>query len=133
MEHSEFTKSKVFSVGDALEYVPNSIATQVIARTRTGHVQAMAFDANKLLNSKSIPFDTIIQIVEGKAEIVIDNNSHVLEIGQSIIIPAHSRNVIKALGRFKMQSTIIKNGYEESFTLESTVRKQYVSTEPPIL
>ena len=50
--------------------------------------------------------------IEGKAEIVIDKQSTILESGQGIIIPAHSPNFIKPNGRFKMILTIIKSGYE---------------------
>ena len=53
-------------------------------------------------------------MIDGKAEIVIDGVSNLLDTGQSIIIPAHSRNTIKANIRFKMLSTIIKSGYEDS-------------------
>lgn len=62
---------------------------------------------------KTSPFDTFIQVIDGKAEIIIDNKSNILETGQSIIVPAHSHNTIKANVRFKMISTIIKSGYEE--------------------
>jgi hypothetical protein len=61
---------------------------------------------------KSVPFDTFAQIIEGKAEIVIDKVSSLLQSGQGIIIPAHASNFIKANGRFKMIQTIIKSGYE---------------------
>jgi len=96
MENSEFEKSKVFSVADALEYVPNSMVTKVIIREPTGNVCVMAFDTNEFFEGKSIPFDTIIQIIEGKAEIIIDDNPYGLETGQSIIIPTRYHNMIKA-------------------------------------
>jgi mannose-6-phosphate isomerase-like protein (cupin superfamily) len=59
-----------------------------------------------------IPFDTFVQIIDGTAEIVIDGVSNFLETGQSIIIPAHTSNIVKTNERFKMISTIIKSGYE---------------------
>jgi len=52
-------------------------------------------------------------VIEGKAEIVINEVSYQLETGQSIIVPAHSRNIIKANERFKIISTVIKSGYDE--------------------
>jgi mannose-6-phosphate isomerase-like protein (cupin superfamily) len=55
------------------------------------------------------PYNTII---DGKAEIVIDNATNILQSGQGIIIPAHSPNFIKPNGRFKMILTTIKSGYE---------------------
>ena len=78
----------------------------------SANVTAVSFDSGENLTEKISPFDTFIQIIEGRAEILIDDNSQTLETGQSIIIPAHSRNTIKANERFKMISTIIKSGYE---------------------
>jgi hypothetical protein len=72
----------------------------------------MSFDSGEGLRQKTPPFDTFVQIVEGKAEIVIDKVSNLLESGLGIIIAAHSPNLIKPNGRFKMVSTVIKSAYE---------------------
>ena len=113
MEKLEVEKSKVLIVVEIIEYIPNSVLIKTIIKKTTGNVSAVSFDSGEALTEKSSPFDTFIQIIDGKAEIVIDNVTSVLEVGQSIIIPAHSRNTIKANERFKMISTIIKSGYEE--------------------
>ncbi len=113
MEPAEFEKSKVFIIVEILEYVPNSVVIKTIIRKTTGNVSAVSFDSGESLTGRVSPFDTFIQVIEGKAEVVIDDKSNMLNTGQSIIIPAHSRNTIKANVRFKMLSTIIKSGYEE--------------------
>jgi quercetin dioxygenase-like cupin family protein len=113
VENNELEKAKVFIIVEILEYVPNSVVIKTIIRKTTGNVSAISFDSGEALTEKTSPFDTFIQVIEGKAEIVIDGISNVLETGQSIIIPAHMRNTIKANERFKMISTIIKSGYEE--------------------
>ena len=113
MENSEFEKSKVFTISEALEYVPHSIVTKIIIRKATGNVSVVAFDSDTIFTGKTTPFDTLIQAIDGKAEIVIDLKASLIEIGQSIIISAHAQYEIKAHGRFKMKSTIIKSGYED--------------------
>ncbi len=65
------------------------------------------------LTGKVSPFDTFIQVIDGKAEILIDDKSNQLNTGDSIIMPAHTKNTIKANVRFIMISTIIKSGYED--------------------
>ncbi len=72
----------------------------------------MSFDSGEGLTEKTSPFETFAQIIEGKAEIVIDKKPHILQSGQGIIIPAHSPNHINPNGRFKMIQTIIKSGQE---------------------
>jgi quercetin dioxygenase-like cupin family protein len=72
----------------------------------------MSFDSGEGLTEKISPFDSFAQIIEGKAEIVINKNPNYLESGQGIIIPAHTPNFIRPNGRFKMILTVIKSGYE---------------------
>jgi len=112
-EVTEFDKVKTFIVVEIIEYVPNSIVIKTIIKKTTGNVTAISVDSGEALSEKVCPFDSFIQIIEGKAEVVIDGKSHVLATGNSIIIPAHSRSTIKANERFKMISTIIKSGYED--------------------
>lgn len=109
----EFDKSKAFIIVEIIEYVPNSAVIKTIIKKTTGNVSAVSVDTGEALGIKTSPFDTFIQIIDGKAEILIDDISNQLETGQSIIIPAHSSNTIKANERFKMISTVIKSGYEE--------------------
>jgi quercetin dioxygenase-like cupin family protein len=112
MENVDIEKSKAFIIVEIIEYVPNSVVTKTIIKKSTGNVSAEAFDTGEGLSEKISPFDTFAQIIDGKAEIVIDGKSYFLNTGQSIIIPAHTPNIIKANERFKMISTIIKSGYE---------------------
>ena len=113
MLKTEVTRSKAFIVANVIEYIPNSVVIKSIIERITGNISAVSFDSGELLYGKTSPFETFIQIIEGTAEVVIDDKSNLLEKGQSIIIPAHSRNTIKANGKFKMLSTLIKSGYED--------------------
>lgn len=112
MSEKEHEKSKIFIIVEIIEYVSNSVVIKTIIKKTTGNVSAVSFDSGEALTEKISPFDSFIQVIDGKAEIVIDDKSNLLETGESIIIPAHTRNTIKANERFKMISTIIKSGYE---------------------
>lgn len=112
MKNIEVEKSKVFSTTEIIDYIPNAAVKKTILKKTTGNVTAVSVDSGEILTERMSPFDTLIQIIEGQAEIVIDDNSHLLKTGQSIIIPAHSKNSLTANERFKMISTIIKSGYE---------------------
>ena len=112
MGNNEVEKAKAFIIVEIIEYIPNSVVIKTIIKKTTGNVCAVSFDTGEALAKKTSPFDTFIQIVEGKAEISIDGILNVLDKGQSIILPAHTSTSIKANERFKMISTIIKSGYE---------------------
>jgi quercetin dioxygenase-like cupin family protein len=108
----EIEKSKAHIIVEIIEYMTNSVVIKTIIKKSTGNISVMSFDSGEGLTEKTSPFDTFAQIIEGKAEIVINKISTLLETGHGIIIPAHAPNYIKPNGRFKMIMTIIKSGYE---------------------
>ena len=112
-QKSELEKATPHIIVEIIEYVPNSVVIKTIIRKSTGNISIMSFDSGEGLTEKTSPFDTFAQIIEGKAEIVINKVCSLLETGMGIIIPAHASNFIKPNGRFKMILTIIKSGYEE--------------------
>lgn len=114
MQTTDIEKSKLHILIEIIEYVPNSVVTKTIIRKTTGNISIVAIDTGETLAEKISPFDTFLQIIEGKAEVVIEEKSNMLQTGQAIIVPAHTSNFVRANERFKMISTIIKSGYEVS-------------------
>jgi hypothetical protein len=109
---TELEKAKVHIIIEIIEYMANAVVMKTIIKKTTGNISVMSFDSAEGLSEKTSHFDTFAQIIDGKAELVIDNVSHLLVSGEGIIIPAHALNYIKPHGRFKMVSTVIKSGYE---------------------
>lgn len=109
---NEIEKSTPHIIVEILEYIPNSILTKTIIKKTTGNVTASALDAGEELTEKTLPFDTYIQIIDGSAELVINEKKYKLQLGEGIIIPAHAAHCFTANEQFKMISTIIKSGYE---------------------
>ena len=112
MGMSETNKSKTHILTEIIHYVPNSRVSKTIIRKNTGHISVLAIDTGETLPEKTSPFDTFIQIIEGNAEVIIEDSSTILHTGEAIIVPAHTANLIKANERFKMILTVIKSGYE---------------------
>lgn len=100
-------------MADMIRYVPNSVANRTIIKKNTGNVSAFSLDSGEVLPERTLPFDTFVQVIDGVAEVIVNDHPVTLEAGQAMIIPAHARNCIKANVRFKMISTVIKSGYEE--------------------
>jgi quercetin dioxygenase-like cupin family protein len=110
--YKEVEKSKAHILIEIIEYVPNSVVSKTIIRKTTGNVSIVAIDTGENLAEKISPFDTFVQIIEGDAEIMIDDKLNFLETGEGIVIPAHTSHAVKANERFKMISTTIKSGYD---------------------
>jgi len=105
-------KGKEFITVEIIEYVANSVVIKTILRKSTGNISVMSVDSGEGLTEKITPFDTFVQVIDGKVKLVIGANKHLLNTGDAIIIPAHTPNHITPNGRFKMILTVIKSGYE---------------------
>lgn|SRR5690554_1743717 len=112
MESPDFEKSKIYIIAGMEDFSNQKVVVKDILKRATGNIRAVFVDRGHQLTEQHSRFDHFIHILEGKAEVLIDNRSYNLSSGQSIIIPAHSTNSIKASEKFKMISTIIKSGYE---------------------
>lgn len=112
MNTPKILPAQALIVVEIIEYVPNSIVSQTILKKTTGNVSIVSLDTGEALTERITPFDTFIQIIDGRAEITIDGVLHSLETGEGIIIPAHKSQIVSAHERFKMISTVIKSGYD---------------------
>jgi quercetin dioxygenase-like cupin family protein len=113
VKSDEVKKSKPFVLIDSVEYVNDSVLTKMVVSKTTGEIKVVAFGAGTAVNNRTSAFDTFVQVIEGSAEINIDDKPNTLAVGQCMIIPAHRRTSILAHVRFKIVSTVIKSGYEE--------------------
>ena len=117
MDSVEISRSDSHIIVEIIEYVPNSVVIKTIVKKSTGNITILSFDSGEGLTEKISPFDTFAQIIDGKAEIIIGGNSHCLESGEGIIIPANLSNIIKANERFKMILTVIKSALDSEIML----------------
>ena len=112
-DNTELEKAKAHIIVQIIEYLPNSVVSKTIIKRLTGNITVLSFDAGEELEEKISPFDNYIQVIEGVAEIVINDKTFTLTLGEGIIIPAHANHSFNANEKFKMISTTIKNGYED--------------------
>ncbi|CAN5639935.1 hypothetical protein BH11BAC3_BH11BAC3_24190 [soil metagenome] len=109
----ELKKNKTHIIVEIIDYVPHSVLSRTIIKKTTGNITVSSFAAGEELAEKTSPFDNYIQIIDGSAEITIEDKIYSLTLGMGIIIPAHAKHWFNAEKQFKMISTVIKSGYEE--------------------
>ncbi|MEI9918431.1 MAG: cupin [Bacteroidota bacterium] len=102
----------VYTTADIVDYATGKQESIKLINKLTGSVAAVAVDAGVSTANKISPFDTLLFILEGSAEVKINRQGHQLTSGQCIILPAHIESHIVSKTRFKMLLTIIKSGYE---------------------
>ena len=108
MEKQEFSKAKKFSLAESITYADGAIVSKVLLKNDQGNLTLFAFDKGEMLSEHTAPFDAMVQLLDGKAEIIIDKKSHILVVGESIIMPANITHALTALEKFKMLLTLIK-------------------------
>jgi len=106
---NEFEKGKIFSYESSIEYADSAVVSKHIVKKESGNMSLFAFDKGEGLSEHTAPFDAVVSVVDGTAEVLIDGQSHVLENGDNIIMPAHVPHALHAIGKFKMVLTMIKS------------------------
>jgi quercetin dioxygenase-like cupin family protein len=109
MKNPEFEKSKIFTYNESIEYSEGAIVSKTVLKKETGNISLFAFAKGEALSEHTAPFDAMIQVVDGKGEIIIGGKSFILETGQTIIMPASIPHAVIAVERFKMVLTMIKS------------------------
>ena len=106
---SEELKSKPFNIENLIDYQEKSVVSREIIRKETGTVTIFAFDRGEGLSEHTAPFDAMVQVVDGTAEIIISGNKNVVKSGEMIIMPGNVPHALNAVERFKMVLTMIRS------------------------
>lgn len=99
----------VFALKDSVEYASNSVVSKTILKKATGNITLFAFDKDEGLTEHTSPYDAVVQLLDGQAEISIGGDPHQVKAGDCIILPAGVPHALKAKEKFKMMLTMIKS------------------------
>ena len=97
------------SLIDLLDYQEKAVVSRTLIEKETGTVTLFAFDRGQGLSEHTTPFDAMVCILDGKAEITISGNPNILEQGDMIIMPANEPHALKAVEKFKMMLIMIRS------------------------
>ena len=103
-----FEKETIFNLENSIEYTDGGVISKQVTKAKGGNLTLFSFDKEQGLSEHKTSFDAIVQILDGEAEITIDGNLHNLKKGDCIIMPANIPHALKAVERFKMLLTMIK-------------------------
>jgi quercetin dioxygenase-like cupin family protein len=109
MAEAEKKSVGVVRIADAVTYQAGSIVSREIVSRPTGTVTLFAFDAGQGLSEHTAPFDALVHVVDGEAEITISGKKYQLAQGEMIVMPANEPHALKAEKRFKMLLVMIRS------------------------
>ena len=92
-----------------VNYQDGAVVSREIVRKPAGSVTLFAFDEGEGLSEHTAPFDALVQVLEGEAEIMVSGQSHRVLGGEMILLPAGEPHALKAVKRFKMMLTMIRS------------------------
>ncbi len=103
-----FEKETIFNLENAIEYTEGGVISKQVTKSKGGNLTLFSFDKEQGLSEHKAPYDAIVQILDGETEITIGGKMHLLKKGDSIIMPANIPHSLKAIQRFKMLLTMIR-------------------------
>ncbi len=93
---------------DLVQYQPGAVVSRTLVKKPTGTVTAFAFDAGEGLSEHAAPFDALVLMVDGEAEITIAGVTHIIKAADILMLPAHQPHAVKAVRKFKMILVMIR-------------------------
>lgn len=101
--------AKILTLSNLVDYQEDAVVSRTIIKKVTGNITLFAFDKGQELSEHTAPFDAMIQILDGSAEITIAGEKFNLSTGMTIIMPANKPHAVRASEKFKMLLTMIKS------------------------
>lgn len=109
MQNKGFETSKKFNLDKEVDYAKEAIVSKTIINNETGTVTLFAFDKGQGLSEHTAPYNAMVQVIDGVAEIVINKENFIIAKGEGIIMPANVPHALDAKEKFKMILTMIKS------------------------
>jgi len=102
-------QNRVVQMKTAIDYQSHSVVSQTVIKSKGGSLTLFAFDKGQGLSEHTAPFDAVVQVVDGTAEVIIGGSAHIVSEGEFIIMPANIPHALNARERFKMALVMIKD------------------------
>jgi quercetin dioxygenase-like cupin family protein len=102
-------ETKITRLNDLANYQAGSIVSRTIVDKKAGTVTFFAFDEGQGLSEHTAPFDALVYVLEGEAEIAISGKPFHLKGGEMIVMPANAPHALKSITKFKMILTMIRS------------------------
>jgi len=101
-------KSQILKMADLAAYQEGSVVSRQITKTDGGNVTLFAFDAGQELSEHAAPYDALVHILDGEAEVRILGVPYLLAAGDAIVMPANEPHALRAVKKFKMLLTMVR-------------------------
>lgn len=100
---------QVSNIKELVTYQKGSIVSKEIIKKATGTVTLFAFGRDQGLSEHTAPFDALVAVLDGEAEITIAGEPHHLKEGEMVIMPGGKPHALQAVKRFKMMLVMIRS------------------------
>ena len=97
---------------ELINYQEGSVVSRTLIDKKTGTITLFSFDEGQGLSEHTAPFDAVVYLFEGKAEIVISGKPLSVSEGEMVIMPANQPHALRAIKRFKMMLIMIRESYK---------------------
>ena len=97
-----------FNAAGRVAYIDGAVVSKTLIKKDTGSVTLFAFEAGQGLSEHTAPFDALVQILDGEAQITIGGEPQTVTAGEILIMPANVPHALQAEKAFKMLLVMIR-------------------------
>jgi quercetin dioxygenase-like cupin family protein len=96
------------ALASLVAFQPGSVVSRTLVKKEKGTVTLFAFDAGQGLSEHTAPFDALVHVLEGEAEVVLGGRAHRVGAGEALLLPADVSHALMAIRPFKMLLTMVR-------------------------
>lgn len=102
-------RPQVRAMAALVDYQEGAVVSRTLIKKTAGTVTVFAFDGGQALSEHTTPYDALVQVLDGRAEVTIAGAPYAVGAGEMVILPGHVPHAVRAPERFKMVLTMIRS------------------------
>ena len=102
-------ETHVIKLLELIDYQEGAVVSRTIINKNAGTVTLFAFDEGQTLSEHTAPYNALMYLIDGEAEVILSGNPHYLKEGEMIVMPANKPHALKAVKKFKMLLILIQS------------------------
>ena len=106
---SKMAAGCVYALAELVDYAEDSVVSRTLAENKAGTVTLFAFDEDQALSEHTAPFDALLAVLDGEAEVTVAGEPLAVHTGEAVVLPADKPHAVRAPERFKMMLVMVRS------------------------
>jgi quercetin dioxygenase-like cupin family protein len=100
--------AEAHTINEMVQYQDGAVVSRTLIKKNAGTVTLFAFDKGEALSEHTAPYEALVLVLDGAAQITVGGEAHHVLAGQTITLPASVPHALKADQPFKMMLVMVR-------------------------